>query len=160
MVAHWSSLGEDVEILHLERGTHVNAGADRPIDRAAVGMEVIGAFGCRSLLRSQPQPVGDVDAADDQDAVLLLDLANSLRRQEPVSGRNLARFQRTAKGAGQSPRSRGDEVIERRIARLVHPLVDTIVLGDRGVDTEMDRLFADGEICAPVRAPHPFDPHR
>jgi hypothetical protein len=42
-------------------------------------MDVKCAFGCRSLLRAQPQPVDNVDAADDQDTVFRLDLADGFR---------------------------------------------------------------------------------
>ena len=86
---------------------------------------------CRlTLLGAQPQPVGHVDAANDQDVTVLLDLARGLRREEPLAGWDLARFQRTAKGAGQSARGCGDEIVECRVVRFVHMLVNAIVLSD------------------------------
>ena len=84
----------------------------------------------RALLGVQAQSVGHVDAANDQDVTVLLDLARGFRREEPLAGWDQARFQRTAKGPGQSTRGRGDEVVERRVVRFVHVLVNAIVLSD------------------------------
>lgn len=88
------------------------------------------------LLGAQAQVVADVDAANDQDVAVLLNLTGCLGREKALACWNLARFQRTAKGARQSAGGRGDEVVERCVVRLVDPLVDAIVLRDRGVNAE------------------------
>src|SRR5215212_10327805 len=61
-----------------------------------------------------------------------------IHREEALAGWDLARFQRTTKGAGQSAGRGSDEIVERRIARLVDLRVNPIVLGHRRVDAEME----------------------
>jgi hypothetical protein len=104
---------------------------DRPVDRTVVRVNRVRTLRRRALLGAQPQVVSHVDATNDQHVAVSLDLAGSLRREEPLAGWDLARFQRTAKGAGQSAGGRSNEVVERRVARLVDLRVDAIVLGDR-----------------------------
>ena len=91
-------------------------------------MDSVRTLRCRALLRAQSKLVGHVDAANDQHVAVLLNLSGCLRREEALAGWDLARFQRTAKGARQSARGRGDEVVERRVARLVDLRVNAIVL--------------------------------
>jgi hypothetical protein len=124
----------------LKRRGDVDAMVDRAVDRAGVRVEAMRAFRRLTLIRWQQQAIGDVDAADDEHVALFLDLADRFRRQEPFSGWDLARLQRTAKGAGQSAGRRGDQIVERRVARLVHPLVDAVVLGHGRVHAELDGL--------------------
>ena len=83
----------------------------------------------RVQLGMQPQLVAHVDTANDQDSAVFLDLAGRLR-ELTVSDWDLTRFQCTAKGAGQFAGGRGDEVVERRVARLVDLRVDAITLRD------------------------------
>jgi hypothetical protein len=52
-----------------------------------------------------------VDAADDQDIVLQLNLADRLRHQSLIRGVYVTRLQRASKGSGQSTRSGGDNVV-------------------------------------------------
>ena len=132
---------------------------DRSVDRTVVHVNAVRTLRRGVLLGLQPQVVGHVDATNDQDIAVLLDVADRLRREKALAGRDLARFQRTAKGASQSAGGRGDEVVERCIARLVDLRVDAIVLGHRRVDAEMNGLCSDGKEGAAMRAPHPFDPH-
>jgi hypothetical protein len=54
----------------------------------------------RALLGAQAQVVGHVDAPNNQDVAVFLDLTGRLRREKALAGWDLARFQRTAKGAG------------------------------------------------------------
>ncbi len=93
-------------------------------------MDSVRTLRCRALLRAQSKLVGHVDAANNQDFAVFLDLAGRLRREEAFSGWDLARFQRTAKGARQSARGRGDEVVKRTVVRLVDLRVNAIVLRD------------------------------
>jgi hypothetical protein len=63
-------------VLHLQRGGDLDAVADGAIDRAALGVHLVGAFRRVALIGIELEVVGHVDAADDQDAVLRLDLAD------------------------------------------------------------------------------------
>lgn len=94
-------------------------------------MNVVRTLRRGVLIGLQPQVVGHVDATNDQHIAVLLDFAGRLRREESFSGWDLARFQRTAKGASQSAGGRGDQVVQRCIARLVDPRVNAIVRGHR-----------------------------
>jgi hypothetical protein len=111
---------------------------DRAVDRTVLGVNVVRPFCCTVLRGLQPQVVGHVHAAHDQDGALLFDLARGFRREEALAGWDLARFQRTTKGAGQSAGRCGDEIVERRVERLVNLRVNPIVLGNRRVGAEMD----------------------
>jgi hypothetical protein len=111
---------------------------DRAVDRTVLGVNVVRTF-CRGVLIGlQPQVVGHVHAAHDQDGAVPLDLARGFRREEALAGWDLARFQRTTKGARQSASRGGNEIVERRIARLVDLRVARTVLGHRRVDAEME----------------------
>src|SRR5215212_9683588 len=61
-----------------------------------------------------------------------------IQREEALAGWDLARFQRTTKGAPQSAGSGGNEIVERRIAGLVNLWVNPLVLRNRRVDAEME----------------------
>ena len=82
------------------------------------------------------QLVVDVNAANDEHMVFGLYLAHCIRAEPAFSGRNPARFQRAAKGTGQSASSGGDEVVERRGMRLMAAGLHVIVFGDLGVHAE------------------------
>ena len=122
-------------------------------------MNVVRTFRRGMLIGLQPQVVGHVDATHDEHVAVLLDFARGLGGENALAGWDLARFQRTAKGASQSARGRGDEIVDRRIARLMDRRVDAIVLGHRRVDAEMNGLCSDGEEGAAVRTLDAFDPH-
>ncbi len=91
-------------------------------------METVDALGHLALLGTQPELVGDVDPAHHQHLPILLDLPHGLGRQVPLTGRYLARFQRTPEGSRQSASGRRDKVVKRRRVGLVHLGVDPIVL--------------------------------
>ena len=56
---------------------------------------------------------GQVDAPDDQHAILALHLTGDLSRQFPVAGIDVARFQRTSEGPEHSTHGRRDDVVNR-----------------------------------------------
>lgn len=122
-------------------------------------MHLVRTLRRRALLGVQSKPVGHMDAANDEHVAVFLDLADRLRREVPLACWDLARFQRTAKAAGESAGGRGYKVIERRVTGLVHRLVNAVVLGDRGVDAEIDGFCMDGKKRAPQRPSYPFNPH-
>jgi hypothetical protein len=63
---------------------------------------------------------------------------HAIHLEETLADWDLARFQRTTKVARQSAGRGGDEIVKRRIARLVDLRVTPIVLGNRRVDAEME----------------------
>lgn len=101
------------------------------------------------------EPVSDVDPADDEDVVLLLDLPGGFC-QEAVGGRrDLARFQRAAKGTGQSTGGCGDDVVER--GGVLDIGLDAVVFGDGSMDAEADVLIPTGQVGEAERAFLLFD---
>ena len=63
------------------------------------------------------QLVVRMNAPDDQDSALHFNFTGDFRSQPAVAGVNLARFQRTAKSAGQSPAGCGYHIIQRGCTR-------------------------------------------
>jgi hypothetical protein len=99
-----------------------------------------------------------MDAFDDQDLAVLLDLPAGITDQPGVAGRDFARFQRAAEGAGQSPGRRRDQVIQGGGVGFVDIRVDAVVLGDFRVNAENHRLRHLGQISAAQRALYALDP--
>lgn len=83
--------------------------------------------------------VDDVNAPDDEDLLIELDLADRVGGQ--FFDRDLARCQRACKGARQSARGRGDDVVERRRVRLVRVRADAVMLRDRAMESKPDRFL-------------------
>lgn len=109
------------------------------------------------MLGGQLEGVAYMDAADDEDAVFFFNFSRGLGYKPPFSGRNVTRFQRATKGAGQSTGSSGDDVVEGGGVGLVLRHVGPIVLGDVGVDAEANRFFFYGKVGAPERTAHALD---
>ena len=83
----------------------------------------------------------DMDAPDDQNTVLSLNLTSNLSCQTPVAGIDVARFQRTSKRPKHSTRSGRDDIIERRSVRFgQRRRIHFVVLRDGTVHTENHRL--------------------
>ncbi len=70
-----------------------------------------------------------MDAPDNQNLALKLDLTMSFCHQFAFTRGDSARLQRATKGARQSAGGRGDDVIQRRRLRAVNVAVDPVVLG-------------------------------
>jgi hypothetical protein len=90
------------------------------------------------------QPVGDMDAPDDQDLGIQLDLADRVCLETTVSGRDAARLQRAPEGSGQSPGGRGHQVVQGGRVRLAVPGIGAVVLGHGAVHPEGDRAVLGG----------------
>jgi hypothetical protein len=118
---------------------------ERPLDRGAV------------RVRIQLQPVGDLDALDDQDAVLVLDLTSRLRGEPSFSGRDVTRLQRASERPRQSAGRRGDDVVECRRALGAAAALHAVVVGDLVMNAELDRLLGPGQVRAPERAGDALD---
>ena len=77
----------------------------------------------------------------------------------PLAGLDLARFQRAAKGAGQSTGSRGDDVVESGGLRLVRAGCRLVMLCHFVMDAKHYWLAPRRKIGAPKRALHALDPN-
>ena len=83
--------------MQLETGGDGDAAADGAGDRAAAGMQTEAPLDRGPLRLLCGQPVSDMDAPDDQDLVVQLDLADRVCLETIVSGRDAACLQRAPK---------------------------------------------------------------
>ena len=104
-------------------------------------MEAKDPLDCGPLGLVGGQPVGDMDAPDDQDLVVQLDLADRVCLETTVSGWDAARLQRAPEGPGQSPGGRGHQIVQGGGVRLAVLGIGAVVLGHGAVYPEGDRLF-------------------
>jgi hypothetical protein len=81
-----------------------------------------------------------VDASDDEHVLLGLDLADSFGDEPSVGRRDLTRIQRASESSTESTGRAGDNVIERRGARRISIRRDLVMLSNRAVHPESDRL--------------------
>ncbi len=88
------------------------------------------------------EPVAHRDPLDHEDSVALEDLALRLGVERVTFDLNPARLQRAREGARQSASRGGDHVVEARGLRCEVLGRDAVVLGDLGVNAELDRLAA------------------
>jgi len=121
-------------------------------------MEAVDSFyGIALLVTYALECVRDMDAFDDQDLAVSLDLASSVRDQVPTGCVDAARLQRAPEGSRQSTAGGGDNVVDRGGIRRVFIRVDTVVFGDGSVDSEADWLFHGWHPHLTNRTPNPFD---
>jgi hypothetical protein len=104
------------------------------------------------------QPVGHVDALDDQGLVLEHNLADRLDVEVISPDLDVTRFQRAGKGARQSPTRGRDHIVKRGGTRRKVVGPDAVVLGDLGMDTEGHRLLFGGQVRQPLRTAQALDP--
>lgn len=76
-------------------------------------MDIMRPMSCFALLQIHLELIDHVDAADDQNLFLELDLTDRFRGQITFACRDTARLQRASEGAGQSTSCGGDHVVER-----------------------------------------------
>jgi hypothetical protein len=107
----------------------------------------------------QPKDVADVDPLEDEHAVLDLDFARGLTREPAVGCVDVTRLQRASEGARQSAGGGGDDVVERGRVFGFAVARNVVVVGDRVVDAEGDRLALCGQKREPQGTLHPFDPN-
>jgi hypothetical protein len=81
--------------------------------------------------------VGEVDAPDDQDLAIQLDLTGRVCLETTVSGGDAARLQRAPEGPGQSAGGRGHQVVQGGGVRLAVLRVGAVVLGHGSVDPKV-----------------------
>ena len=104
-------------IHQLKRSGDFNGALQRAGHRAAVRVDAVQAFNGFALGFRRPKLIVRVDMADDQYTPIRPNFAGNLRSQLAVAGINLARFQRTAKSAGQSAACSRYHIIQRGCAR-------------------------------------------
>ena len=130
LASRW--LGRRLDGLQVQAGGEGHAAADGAGDRAAVGVQTKHPLDRGQLAFVGGQPVGDMDAPDDQDLVLQLDLADRVCLETTVSGGDAARLQRAPEGSGQSAGGRGHQVVQGGGVRLTVLGVGAVVLGHGG----------------------------
>jgi hypothetical protein len=89
--------------------------------------------------------VDHVNTPDHQHPAFFFNFSLYFSYQQTVSGRNLARFQRAAKGAGQSAACCGHQVIQGGGVRLVDVGVNVVMLGNFCVNPKENRLWPSPE---------------
>lgn len=77
-----------------------------------------------------PKFVGDVDALDDKDVALFLDLADSVGFEIAFACRYTARLKGAAERSGHSTAGGGDDVIQSRSVRFGDVGADSVMLRD------------------------------
>jgi hypothetical protein len=71
-----------------------------------------------------------MDSFDYQHIAVFFDFAAGIRGEISLAGRDLARFQRAAEGAGQSAGGRGNHIVQSGGLRFVNLRIDAVVLGN------------------------------
>ena len=128
-------------------------------DWAQAGVERVHPFGLFAARVRDREAIKHTDALDHEHAILGLDLADCVDLVALRIDLDLTRFQRAGERAGESPASRGDDVVERgRVGRIAVG-IHAVVLGDLGMHAEHDRFCLRGQMREPLRSAKPFDPH-
>lgn len=138
-----------------ELGRDVDAAADAAVHRAAPGVDVMSTLGDALLFCCCAQSIPHMNAADDEHAILLLDLAFCFRYQASCVRRNPARLQRAPQGTGQSASGRRDHVVE-----CGGPLdigLTSVMRRHGSVDAEVHRILASRYPRAAIRPFHALD---
>lgn len=147
----------DLRGLQYEFGGHVNGRLEGAIHGTAFGKKAVDAAGGFVVLGSGLKLEPDMDAANDQNAVLSLYFSDCICNQPALAGGNPARLQRAPEGSGESTRGGGDDVIERRGVRLETVLLELVMPGDLAVDAKQDRIALGREKGPAQRTSHALD---
>jgi len=116
---------------------------------AVNALDVLAAVG-----RYAAQPVAHGDSFDHEHAIAVEDLTLGLDLQRFGLELDSTRLQRARERARQSAAGRGHDVVERRGLRREVAGLDAVVIGDLGVDAELNRLSRAGRWarrCGPPR---------
>ena len=144
---------------HLQRSRDLDAAAEGSGHWARLRVHGQHPLGHFPLGRVDPQMIAHVDAPNDQDLAVQLDLACSLGPEPAVPGWDPARLQRAPEGSSESAGRRGHDVVERRRVGCVHGRVHTVVLGNLRVNAKQCRPCLHRQIGSAERTLHPLDPH-
>ena len=108
-------------------------------------MVLEGALDCSAVgVRIELELVDDVDPLDDEDAVLVLDLAPRFGNEFAFACGDVTRLQRASERPGQSTGGSRDDVIQGGRTLGVAPARDPIVVGDFVVHSEPDGFRCAG----------------
>jgi hypothetical protein len=114
---------------------------DGPRDRAVFRVNLVYPFYRLTIGFVRFQVIRYFYPLDHQYVVVLLDFSDGLRPEFTVACINLARFQRTSKGSGQSPCCGRYKVVQRGSMRRFVIAVDTVMIGHLRVDSEGNWIF-------------------
>ena len=117
-------------------------------------MKPVHPFCDRPLFWCDAQVVRDKDTPHDEHVVVFFNLSDDVCFEQAFAGRNPARLQRAAKGAGESAGGCRYEVVNGGGMRLVGVRIGAIVLGYFGVESKEHGFAGGREVCP---AQWPFD---
>jgi hypothetical protein len=122
-------------------------------------MEGVGTFDLVPILGRGHQAVRHMYPLDNKDTAIQYHLAARITYQPIQADSYLTCLQRTAEGPGQSAGSGGDDIIECRCMGFRDVRGNSIVGGDRSVDSEQDRVLFRREIRPAQGSFYPLDPY-
>jgi hypothetical protein len=146
-----------LRVLHVQLRADLDAALDGSSDRTEISVHLVHPLGGLAVGRVQLQVVVHVDAFDDQHAAVRLDLAAGFGNQFSIACRDLARLQRTTKGAGQSAGGGRHHIIQRGGMGFMDVGIDTVVLGDFGMHSKKNRVWNVRQISPAQRTVNTFD---
>jgi hypothetical protein len=112
-----------------------------------------------TVLRGRFEVKPQVDPANHKHIVFELNLADCFRKESIACRRNLARLQRASICASQSTGRCSHNVVEGRRVRLRHVGGNSVMLGDRPVNAEDDRLLLGRQVGFSKGTLHTLYPH-
>jgi hypothetical protein len=131
-------------------GADLYCALDASRDRTTLGMEAVHAFDDGSVhARVDLEHVTHVNALDDENLALELDLAFGVGAEATASGGDVARFERAPERSDQSTGRRGYDVVERGCVRRRVVGGHAVMLGDLAVHSERDLLVLSGQCGVP-----------
>lgn len=128
---------------------------DGPIDGASILVNVVYALDQLRRGIGRGEIVGDVDAFDHEHVAFELELSDGIGCEFFDS--DLARCQRSCKGAGQSTGGSGNDVVQCCRVWGIGVRRNAVMFGDRTVQAERHRLLLARQPGQTDRSALPFD---
>ena len=117
-----------------------NRSVDRAIDRTVIRKDPMHALDRLLVFLCRGEVQRDMNALDDENPVFVFHFADDFGGELAAGRIDLARLQRASKGAEESAAGGGDEVVDGGGVRLRDRRLHAVVLGDRAMHTEVDRI--------------------
>ncbi len=134
------------------RSREFDTAVQRAVERAPHRIRLVDFLDHVADVLWYPQPMVDENSTNDEDAVIGLYFAAYVAGKRPSACLDIPRCQRGGKGALQSGRCGGNNVIDRRGARLLYRGgIQTVVLGDCAVNAKVDRHWFCRQVCDSYR---------